>query len=308
MKLKDFMRSRLQNMEHYQFADRVLQLCKEANVPKLTAVLGPLTAAVAKEDLALNQPRVLDGTEELELLDNARDNAYYALSLLVEMQKRSEDKATVPAAKVLAEVMSRYPRAAAENYDKETGMIKNLITDLNAAPAAAAVTKLGALAAVRRLDRTNKEFDTRFHTRIKAGSASLDVKELRTAVDRALDAVLLRINSLNDLEPSAPITKLIDQYNTLVANRQTLLSGRAATNKARTEKQLAELRKELDPLIRKFEQENAIAPNVLQFTGKTQGSGKDRAYELGYTTDPKRTMWVVREKDELKEVKSEKAN
>ena len=303
MKLKDFMRSRLQNMEHFQFADRVLQLCKEANVPKLTAVLGPLTAAVAKEDLALNQPRVLDGTEELELLDNARDNAYYALSLLVEMQKRSEDKATVTAAKVLAEVMSRYPRAAAENYDKETGMIKNLITDLNAAPAAAAVTKLGALAAVRRLDRTNKEFDTRFHTRIKAGSASLDVKELRTAVDRALDAVLLRINSLNDLEPSAPITKLIDQYNTLVANRQTLLSGRVATNKARTEKQLAELRKELDPLIRKFEEANGIAPNVLQFTGKTKGTGKSKAYELAYTTDPKRTMWVAREKDELKEVK-----
>ena len=303
MELKDFMRSRLQNMEHYQFADRVLQLCKEANVPKLTAVLGPLTAAVAKEDLALNQPRVLDGTEELELLDNARDNAYYALSLLVEMQKRSEDKATVAAAKVLAEVMSRYPRAAAENYDKETGMIKNLITDLNAAPAAAAVTKLGALAAVRRLDRTNKEFDTRFHTRIKAGSASLDVKELRTAVDRALDAVLLRINSLNDLEPSAPITKLIEQYNTLVANRQTLLSGRIATNKARTEKQLAELRKELTPLIRKFEEANGIAPNVLEFTGKTKGSGKSKAYELAYTTDPKRTLWVVREKDELKEVK-----
>ena len=301
--MKNFKRSQLQNMEHYQFAGRVLQLCKEANVPKLTAVLGPLTAAVAKEDLALNQPRVLDGTEELELLDNARDNAYYALSLLVEMQKRSEDKATVAAAKVLAEVMSRYPRAAAENYDKETGMIKNLITDLNAAPAAAAVTKLGALAAVRRLDRTNKEFDTRFHTRIQAGSASLDVKELRTAVDRALDAVLLRINSLNDLEPSAPITKLIEQYNTLVANRQTLLSGRVATNKARTEKQLAELRKELDPLIRKFEEANGIAPLVLQFTGKTQGTGKKKLYELAYTTDPKRTLWVVREKDELKEVK-----
>ena len=301
--MKNFKRSQLQNMEHYQFAGRVLQLCKEANVPKLTAVLGPLTAAVAKEDLALNQPRVLDGTEELELLDNARDNAYYALSLLVEMQKRSEDKATVAAAKVVAEVMSRYPRAAAENYDKETGMIKNLITDLNAAPAAAAVTKLGALAAVRRLDRTNKEFDTRFHTRIQAGSASLDVKELRTAVDRALDAVLLRINSLNDLEPSAPITKLIDQYNTLVDNRRTLLAGRAATNKAHADKHVEELRKELDPLIRKFEQENAIAPNVLVFTGKTKGTGKSKAYELAYSTDPKRTLWVVREKDELKEVK-----
>ncbi|WP_051559227.1 hypothetical protein [Hoylesella enoeca] len=88
-----------------------------------------------------------------------------------------------------------------------------------------------------------------------------------------------------------------------MTNRQTLLSGRVATNKARTEKQLAELRKELEPLIRQFEEANGIAPNVLQFTGKTKGTGKSKAYELAYTTDPKRTMWVVREKDELKEVK-----
>ncbi|MGP1481583.1 MAG: hypothetical protein ACTTJL_07805, partial [Hoylesella enoeca] len=78
---------------------------------------------------------------------------------------------------------------------------------------------------------------------------------------------------------------------------------RAATNKARAERQLEALRKELDPLIRKFEEANGIAPNVLTFTGKTQGSGKKKFYELAYSTAPKRTLWVVREKDELKEVK-----
>ena len=41
----------------------------------------------------------------------------------------------------------------------------------------------------------------------------------------------------------------------------------------------------------------------FQFAGKTQGTGKKKAYELAYSTDPKRTLWVVREKDELKEVK-----
>ena len=62
--MKNFMRSQLQNMEHYQFASRVLQLCNEAKVGKLTAVLGPLTAVlgpltacVAAEDRVLNQPR-----------------------------------------------------------------------------------------------------------------------------------------------------------------------------------------------------------------------------------------------------------
>ena len=81
------------------------------------------------------------------------------------------------------------------------------------------------------------------------------------------------------------------------------MAGRAATNKAHADKQAEALRKELDPLIRKFEEANGIAPNVLTFTGKTKGTGKSKAYELAYTTDPKRTLWVVREKDELKEVK-----
>ena len=129
MIVKNFKKDRLQNMEHYQFASRVLQLCNEAKVGKLTAVLGPLTACVAAEDRVLNQPR--------------------------------------------------------------------------------------------------------------------------TGADKQAEA----------------------------------------------------LRKELDPLIRKFEEANGIAPNVLTFTGKTKGTGKSKAYELAYTTDPKRTLWVVREKDELKEVK-----
>lgn len=74
------MRSQLQNMEHYQFASRVLQLCNEAKVGKLTAVLGPLTACVAAE--------------------------------------------------AVDRVMKAYPDVAASNYDKETGLIKNLVADL----------------------------------------------------------------------------------------------------------------------------------------------------------------------------------
>ena len=38
MKLKTIALTSLQNMEHYQFASRVLQLCNEAKVGKLTAV------------------------------------------------------------------------------------------------------------------------------------------------------------------------------------------------------------------------------------------------------------------------------
>ena len=40
MEIKQLHKQLLQNMEHYQFALRVLQLCNEAKVEKLTAVLG----------------------------------------------------------------------------------------------------------------------------------------------------------------------------------------------------------------------------------------------------------------------------
>ena len=57
MELKDIRKSHLQNMEHFQYADRVLKLCKEAGIEKLTDVLAPLEAALAREDEALNRSR-----------------------------------------------------------------------------------------------------------------------------------------------------------------------------------------------------------------------------------------------------------
>lgn len=61
------------------------------------------------------------------------------------------------------------------------------------------------------------------------------------------------------------------------------------------DKQAEDLRKELAPLIRRFEEANGIAPNVLSFTGKTQGTGKKKAYELAYSTGDNRKFWVIRD-------------
>ncbi|WP_025065398.1 DUF6261 family protein, partial [Hoylesella enoeca] len=182
---------------------------------------------------------------------------------------------------------------------------QNLLTDLNTPEAKLSVGRTNLQGAVARLTAANAAFDKCFQARFKKTipTGTFDIKALRANTDAALNAVLRRIDSLDDLEPSAKITALISEYNAVIDNRHTLLANRAATNKARAERQLEELRKELAPLIRKFEEANGIAPNVLTFTGKTKGTGKKKSYELAYTTDPKRTLWVVREKDELKEVK-----
>ena len=305
MEIKTIRKDRLQNMEHFQFAGHVLAMCKTANVEKLNPLLAPLEAAIAKEDEALNLPQKMEGTRELSELDSARDKAYRVLTLLLDACLLDTNKNIAGPAQMLRDILDRYPDTAAQNYAKETAMIQNLLTDLNTPEAKVSVGRTNLQGAVTRLTAANAAFDKCFQARFKKTipTGTFDIKQLRADTDRALNAVLRRIDALDELEPSTQITALITQYNNLVDNRRTLLAGRAATNKARAEKQTEALRKELAPLIRRFEEANGIAPNVLTFTGKTKGTGKQKAYELAYTTDPKRTLWVVREKDALKEVK-----
>ena len=230
--MKTIQKDRLQNMEHFQYADRVLKLCKEAGIEKLTDVLAPLEAALAKEDEALNRSRSLDGTEALEKLDRKRDNAYYALRLLVEMELRNDDENVVEAAKTVAEVMRRYPKTPEVNYDQETGNIRNMVDDFKKAPAAAAVTKINATAAIARLDAANKAFDARYYQRItsKTPKGTFDTAALRMGVDKALESVLAHITALDTLSPDAKTTALITHYNNLVDLYQDVLARRKAVN------------------------------------------------------------------------------
>ena len=91
MEIKTIRKDRLQSMEHFQFASHVAALCEEANIELVNAVLEPLKQAIEQEDKALNLPRQEEGTKELEQLDRARDQAYRALQLLVEMHVYSEN-------------------------------------------------------------------------------------------------------------------------------------------------------------------------------------------------------------------------
>ena len=214
MELKDFMRSRLQHMEHFQFAGHVIAMCEESAIEKIKAVLEPLKTAVAEEDKALNLPRKQEGTDDLEELDRVRDQAYRALQLLIEMHSCSDDTTKRKSAQQMSDVLGRYPKLAVANYDKETGMIKNLVTDLNAAELSPAVTQLSASNSIMRLSVANSDFEQRYRSLLKSAQPSgvFDVKALRAATDKALNAVIRRMDSLDDLEPETPkLAELIKQ-------------------------------------------------------------------------------------------------
>ena len=280
MILKKIYYHRLQHLEHYQFTDHLLSMAKEANVAKLTAVLKPLEDAFKAEDEAVFPQRGNAMNAQLRELDDRRDKAYYSLQHAVDAGLYSEEAEELEAAKRVSEIMKRYAGVATMNYDKETGGLKNLLADLAETEAAKAVKVLHAEGAVKRISDHNQAFDEVFRGRFAGDKKLYDMKALRRVTDKAIDAVVRRIDSLDDLEPSAAITALINRYNQLVDNRHTLLKQRETSNVKANAAKIEDQRKMLTPLFDDFAKILGVAAEALHYSGESRGSGASKCYRL----------------------------
>ena len=301
MELKTIEKGRLQHLEHYQFTDHLLTMAKEANVAKLTAVLKPLEDAFKAEDEAVFPQRGNAMNAQLRELDDRRDKAYYSLQHAVDAGLYSEEAEELEAAKRVSEIMKRYAGVATMNYDKETGGLKNLLADLAETEAAKALKVLHAEGAVKRISDHNQAFDEAFRGRFAGDKKLYDMKALRRVTDKAIDAVVRRIDSLDDLEPSAAITALINRYNQLVDNRHTLLKQRETSNAKANAAKIEDQRKMLTPLFDDFAKILGIAPEALHYSGESRGSGASKCYRL--TIDGRSSgVWAKVSKKKLVQV------
>ena len=302
MYIKPFQKSQLQHLEHYQFTDHLLTMAKEANVAKLTAVLKPLEDAFKAEDEAVFPQRGNAMNAQLRELDDRRDKAYYSLQHAVDAGLYSEEAEELEAAKRVSEIMKRYAGVATMNYDKETGGLKNLLADLAETEAAKALKVLHAEGAVKRIGDHNKAFDEAFRGRFAGDKKLYDMKALRRVTDKAIDAVVRRIDSLDDLEPSAAITALINRYNQLVDNRHTLLKQRETSNAKANAAKIENQRKMLTPLFDALAKTLGVAPEALHYSGESRGSGASKCYRL--TIDGRSSgVWVKVSRKKLVQVK-----
>ena len=301
MIIKSVKKGHLQHLEHYQFTDHLLSMAKEANVAKLTAVLKPLEDAFNAEDEAVFPQRGNAMNAQLRELDDRRDKAYYSLQHAVDAGLYSEEAEELEAAKRVSEIMKRYAGVATMNYDKETGGLKNLLADLAETEAAKALKVLHAEGAVKRIGDHNKAFDEAFRGRFAGDKKLYDMKALRRVTDKAIDAVVRRIDSLDDLEPSAAITALINRYNQLVDNRHTLLKQRETSNAKANAAKIEDQRKMLTPLFDALAKTLGVAPEALHYSGESRGSGASKCYRL--TIDGRSSgIWVKVSRKKLVEV------
>ena len=302
MILKKIYYHRLQHLEHYQFTDHLLTMAKEANVEKLTAVLKPLEDAFKDEDEAVFPQRGNAMNAQLRELDDRRDKAYYSLQHAVDAGLYSEEAEELEAAKRVSEIMKRYAGVATMNYDKETGGLKNLLADLAETEAAKALKVLHAEGAVKRIGDHNKAFDEAFRGRFAGDKKLFDMKALRRVTDKAIDAVVRRIDSLDDLEPSAAITALINRYNQLVDNRHTLLKQRETSNAKANAAKIEEQRKMLTPLFDDFAKILGVAAEDVHYSGESRGSGAKKCYRLTINGRSS-SVWVKVSRKKLVQVK-----
>ena len=301
MEIKKFFKRDLQHLEHYQFTDHLLSMAKEANVEKLTAVLKPLEDAFKAEDEAVFPQRGNAMNAQLRELDDRRDKAYYSLQHAVDAGLYSEEATELEAAKRVSEIMKRYAGVATMNYDKETGGLKNLLADLAETEAAKALKVLHAEGAVKRISDHNQAFDEAFRGRFAGDKKLYDMKALRRVTDKAIDAVVRRIDSLDDLEPSAAITALINRYNQLVDNRHTLLKQRETSNAKANAAKIEDQRKMLTPLFDALAKTLGVAPDSLHYSGESRGSGASKCYRL--TIDGRSSsIWAKVSKKKLVQV------
>ena len=301
MILKKIYYHQLQHLEHYQFTDHLLSMAKEANVAKLTAVLKPLEDAFKDEDEAVFPQRGNAMNAQLRELDDRRDKAYYSLQHAVDAGLYSEEATELEAAKRISEIMKRYAGVATMNYDKETGGLKNLLADLAETEAAKALKVLHAEGAVKRIGDHNKAFDEAFRGRFAGDKKLYDMKALRRVTDKAIDAVVRRIDSLDDLEPSAAITALINRYNQLVDNRHTLLKQRETSNAKANAAKIEDQRKMLTPLFDALAKTLGVAPEAVHYSGESRGSGASKCYRL--TIDGRSSsIWVKVSRKKLVQV------
>ena len=231
MKINIFDKQRLQNLEHSQYAINLYAICTEANIEKLNPLLPALKTCIDKEEQALNLPHGKEFMEEIRELDAARDESYRALQLCVELAGHKRAADVKKAAQEITKVLKRYPDTPKMSNDKETSAIRNLADDLNSAQMKPLVTKIGAKADLDQLVADNEAFAAMFlkHYSATPPSKEFALKKLRAATDEAVNAVVLRMQSLADLLPdTVGLADLITRYNKLSDDRQLTLKLRKA--------------------------------------------------------------------------------
>ena len=211
IKLKD-----MKSGSHFLFiTDTVGLATADAKVKtKVTAELTALQTALKAEDdaLALSKANLLSG--EIKTLDTERDKHYKALRKAIKFFLNHPDAEQVKAAQRLERLLKDYNIDPKMQLDRETGLLLNLIGDLET-KSAADVTALALTPVVQAMKQANDKL--REVTRARANDRAVQIvgqlKQAQHASDEAYRTLVQKVNALAVVEGEADYADFISKMN-----------------------------------------------------------------------------------------------
>ena len=181
---------------------------------KVTAELTALQTALKAEDdaLALSKANLLSG--EIKTLDAERDKHYKALRKAIKFFLSHPDAELVKAAQRLERLLKDYNIDPKMQLDRETGLLLNLIGDLET-KSAADVTALALTPVVQAMKQANDKL--REVTRARANDRAVQIvgqlKQAQHASDEAYRTLVQKVNALAVVEGEADYADFISKMN-----------------------------------------------------------------------------------------------
>ena len=206
----------MSNGSHFLFiTDTVGLATADAKVKtKVTAELTALQTALKAEDdaLALSKANLL--SKEIKAIDAERDKHYKALRKAIKFFLNHPDAEQVKAAARLEQLLKDYNIDPKMQLDRETGLLLNLIGDLET-KSAADVTALALTPVVQAMKQTNEKLHevTRARANDRAVQIVGQLKQAQHASDEAYRTLVQKVNALAVVEGEADYADFISKMN-----------------------------------------------------------------------------------------------
>ena len=223
---------RMNNGAHFLYVSNILARAEaDAKVKtKAAAQVAALKAAVAQEDedLKISQKSLL--TDDIAKADAERDALYSGYKKAVAGFLNLPVEAMAQAAKVLNQHIKDYGIDPKMQLDRETGLLMNLITDLEG-KYKSEVETLSLTPFVTNLKTANERVRTLTASRTdeKMGVTVGALKTSRKASDDAYRMLVKMVNALAMVEGEADYAAFIDYVNTEIVHYKREVLGQKAT-------------------------------------------------------------------------------
>ena len=211
--------------------DEISLLAEGRASSALNASLDVFNGALDGYDTALKESSSIPSASVASNADGERDLAWRGVNAYAKAMTAHPTDATRTAAIEVKALFDKYGDPTSLSQTEESGVLHNLIQDLQALPA----EKRTALALdvwIADLEAKEKTFLAAVQQRTSEQSARVAgiVKQSRQKADEAYDSLVETVNALVLLEGEADYATFIDHVNVLIDRQKTVLKTRSTLN------------------------------------------------------------------------------